>query len=446
MTTIIKHIGLDDTDSTRRGCTTYIAALLVEKLTKLGATFIDYPSLVRLNPNVPWKTRGNGALCLRISHDGALELRLKETVVSTVEQHSDLENEGTDPGVVFFNSARMPREMQDFAQNTITGISNIKEAVKLLRKYGGEAVAFKDGRGIIGALAAVGETFQSDHTFEIIAYRMPENYGTTRRVNETSIFEMDKATKPFTFNNVDEERRRVIITPRGPDPILFGIRGESPEVVKDAFQIVKTLEPVERWVVFRTNQGTDAHLGRVKELSQIRPYSSIVAKGSVSSSPRMIRGKHVIFSIEDLGSEVDCAAYEPTGVLRSIARKLIVGDQVEVYGGVRPRSNGKPLTINLEKIRLIKPAPQVTYRNPVCLKCGARLKSMGREKGFRCDKCGTRYPTFTKMAIRVKREIGKGLYMTSTRSQRHLTKPSSRYGMEKQRRKVEGLVDEWHFP
>jgi tRNA(Ile2)-agmatinylcytidine synthase len=446
MTAITKHIGLDDTDSTRRGCTTYIAALLAEKLTKLGATFIDYPSLVRLNPNVPWKTRGNGALCLRISHDDALELQIKETVVSTVEQHSDLENEGTDPGVVFFNSVTIPREIQDFAQNTITGISNIKEAVKLLQKYRGEAVALKDGRGIIGALAAVGETFQSDHTFEVIAYRTPENYGTRRRVDETSIFEMDKATKPNTFNNVDEERRRVTITPRGPDPILFGIRGESPEVLKNAFQIVKNLEPVERWVVFRTNQGTDAHLVRVKELSQIRPLSSVIAKGSVSSPPRMIRGRHVIFSVKDLDSEVDCAAYEPTGVLCSVARKLIVGDQVEVYGGVRPRSNDRPLTINLEKIRLIKPAPQVTYRNPVCLKCGTRLKSMGKDKGFRCDKCGARYLTFTKTVVRVKRDIKRGLYMTSTRSQRHLTKPSSRYGLEKQRGKVEGLVDGWHFP
>jgi len=446
MTKIIKHIGLDDTDSTRRGCTTYVAALLVEKLTNLGATFIDYPSLVRLNPNVPWKTRGNGALCLRISHDDASELQIKETVVSTVEKHSDLENEGTDPGVVFFNSARIPREIRDFAQNTITGISKIKDAKKLLQKYGGEAVAFKDGRGIIGALAAVGETFQSDHTFEVIAYRMPENYGTKRKVDERSIFEMDKATKPFTFNNVDEERGRVIITPRGPDPILFGIRGENPDAVKNAFEIVKTLEPAERWVVFRTNQGTDAHLMLVKELSQIRPYSSVIAKGSVSSPPRMIRGRHVIFSIKDLSSEVDCAAYEPTGVLRSIARRLIVGDQVEVYGGVRPRSNDRPLTINLEKIRLIKPAPQVGYFNPVCLKCGARLKSMGKNKGFRCDKCGSRYRTFTKMAVRVKRDIARGLYMTSTRSQRHLTKPSSRYGMEKHGRKSESLVDEWHFP
>ena len=154
----------------------------------------------------------------------------------------------------------------------------------------------------------------------------------------------------------------------------------------------------------------------------------------------------MILSIRDLASEVDCAAYEPTGVLRSVARKLIIGDQIEVYGGVRPRSSGRPLTINLEKIRLVKPAPQLIYHNPVCLKCGARLKSMGKDKGFRCDKCRTRYSTFTKTAVRVKRDVTRGLYITSTRSQRHLTKPSSRYGMEKHGRKGEGLVDDWHFP
>ena len=68
----VMHIGLDDTDSTRKGCTTYITALLVEKLERLGVKFLDYPSLVRLNPNVPWKTRGNGALCLRLKHASGL--------------------------------------------------------------------------------------------------------------------------------------------------------------------------------------------------------------------------------------------------------------------------------------------------------------------------------------------------------------------------------------
>ena len=49
----ILHIGFDDTDSTKHGCTTYIAALLIDEIEKLNAKLVDYPSLVRLNPNVP---------------------------------------------------------------------------------------------------------------------------------------------------------------------------------------------------------------------------------------------------------------------------------------------------------------------------------------------------------------------------------------------------------
>ncbi|MFZ0965882.1 MAG: tRNA(Ile)(2)-agmatinylcytidine synthase [Candidatus Bathyarchaeia archaeon] len=446
MTMKSMYIGLDDTDSTRKGCTTYVAALLVEKLQKLGVNFKDYPNLIRLNPNVPWKTRGNGALCIRIQYDENVEEKIKETAISAVEEHADLEFRGTDPGIVFFKKAKIPKEVKIFAKNAITGIVTLKEALKLLKKFEAEAVGFKKGRGIIGGLAAVGETLQGDHTYEILVYRVPENYGLKREVDHASIFEMDRVTAPYTFNNVDLEKRRVIITPRGPDPILFGIRGETPEIVKNAFEIVKPLEPVERWVIFRTNQGTDAHLKRVEKLSQIKPYHPIIAMGIVSTSPKIIPLRHVVFSIMDESGQVDCAAYEPTGALRKIARKLIVGDYLEVYGGVRKPSENNPLTINLEKIRLLKLAPKIAYQNPICPKCGKRLKSMGKNKGFKCDKCGSRYPNLGKVEVKFKRETRKGLYITSTRSQRHLTKPFRRYGMEKRHTTAKRLIEGWHFP
>jgi len=440
------YIGLDDTDSTRKGCTTYIAALLVEKLQKLGVNFKDYPNLIRLNPNVPWKTRGNGALCIRIQYNENVEEKIKETAISAVEEHADLEFRGTDPGIVFFKKAKIPKEVKIFAKNAITGIVTLKEALKLLKKFEAEAVGFKKGRGIIGSLAAVGETLQGDHTYEILVYRVPENYGLKREVDHASIFKMDRVTAPYTFNNVDLEKRRVIITPRGPDPILFGIRGETPEIVKNAFEIVKPLEPVERWVIFRTNQGTDAHLKLVEKLSQIKPYNPVIVRGIVSTNPKIIPLRHVVFSIKDESGQVDCAAYEPTGALRKIARKLIVEDYVEVYGGVRKPSKNNPLTINLEKIRLLKLAPKIAYQNPICPKCGKRLKSMGKNKGFRCDKCGSRYPNLGKVEVKSKREIREGLYITSTRSQRHLTKPFRRYGMEKRHTTAKRLIEGWHFP
>ncbi len=442
----VMHIGLDDTDSTRKGCTTYVAALLIGKLEKLNVTFIDYPNLIRLNPNVPWKTRGNGALCLRIKYAAGLEDQIKEAAISLVEEHSDLGFRGTDPGVVFFKKAEIPEELKAFAKNAVTSIVTLREATRLIKKFHSEAIGFNTCRGIIGALAAVGETLESDHTYELIAYRFPENCGLKRKVDVESIFKMDELTRPYTFNNVDSEKGRVIITPRGPDPILFGIRGETPETVKKGYELVRALEPVDRWVVFRSNQGTDAHLKRVSALNQIEPYNSVIAKGVVSRNPRIIPLRHVVFSIKDETGEVDCAAYEPTGTLRKVARDLITGDSVEVYGAVRKPSADKPVTVNLEKISILKLAPKMVLQNPVCPECRKRLKSMGTDKGFRCEKCGTRFDKARKVQTEVKRGLKAGLYVTSTRSQRHLTKPLSRYGLEKHGAEAEGMIENWHSP
>ncbi|MEM2103417.1 MAG: tRNA(Ile)(2)-agmatinylcytidine synthase [Candidatus Bathyarchaeia archaeon] len=440
------HVGFDDTDSPRMGCTTYVAALLVEKLERLGVQFTDYPNLVRLNPNVPWKTRGNGALCLRFKFESSLEDRVKETVIETVEENSDLAFEGTDPGIVFFQKAVIPNMVKKYAENAVTGIVNLKTALKLLKKFKAEALGFKNGRGIIGGLAAVGETLKGDHTFEVIAYRSRERYGLERLLDIESVMTMDRLTAPYTFNNVDYEKRRILITPRGPDPILFGVRGETAEIVKKAFEIVKPLEPVERWVIFRTNHGTDAHLKRVKNLSLVKPYYPAVARGTVASNPKIVPRRHVVFTVEDESSRVDCAAYAATGALRKAAVKLIVGDIVEVYGGVRPPSGRIPLTINLEKLKVLKLASKIVHRNPACPKCGKRLKSNGKGKGFKCVRCGDVYPGCGKVAVKVKRDLEKALYITSPRSQRHLTKPSTRYGMEKRLAKPLRLIDRWHFP
>jgi tRNA(Ile2)-agmatinylcytidine synthase len=444
LNTQVMHIGLDDTDSTRKGCTTHIAALLTEKLETLGVKFLDYPNLIRLNPNVPWKTRGNGALCLRIEYDEALENQIKQDAIGLVEKHADLSFRGTDPGIVFFKKQAIPKEVKAFSENAVTSIVTLKEAKTLIDKFDGEATGFNSCRGIIGALAAVGATNQDDYTYELIAYRKPENYGSKRMVDEASIFRMDERTQPYTFNNVDLEKRRVIITPRGPDPILFGIRGETPETVKKAFTLVKPLEPVERWLIFRTNQGTDAHLKRVNALQQVEPYSSVIARGVVSKKPRIVPLRHVIFSIQDDTAEVDCAAYEPTGGLRKVANDLTVGDTIEAIGAVRKPSPNKPLTINLEKINILKLAAKIALQNPLCPICGKRLKSMGKNQGFRCEKCGARLDEAEKVAVPVKRQLKAGLYVTATRSQRHLTKPLRRYGLEKRGADAGKMIDDWH--
>lgn len=439
------HIGLDDTDSTKGGCTTYLTAVLIEKLKKYKVNYIDYPGLIRLNPNVPWKTRGNGALVLRFTYEAQFEQEIKDTAIELWEQHAHVDEKGTDPGIVFLIAPSIPEALTAFAKKAETVIVTLEEALALIKKYHAEALGYNSCRGIIGSLAAIGETLDCDHTYELIAYRTPENLGTKRRVDKDSIFEMDKQTQPYTYNNVDVEKNRVIITPRGPDPILFGIRGESAEIVKKAFDIVKPLEPVERWVIFRSNQGTDAHLKSVAKLSEVEPYCSVIVKGTVSKNPRLVPVRHVIFSIKDDSAEVDCAAYEPTGDLNKIARQLMVGDELEVIGATYKATDTKPLTINLEKIRILKLSRQVKTENPMCPSCGKRLKSMGKNQGYRCEKCGGKYADLKKKETALPRSIELGLYVTSTRSQRHLTKPLRRYGQEKACYATQEPIKDWHY-
>ncbi len=256
---------------------------------------------------------------------------------------------------------------------------------------------------------------------------------------------MNEKTTPRTFNNVDPETGRVLITPRGPDPILYGIRGETPFVVKQAHEMVRSLEPIERWMIFRTNHGTDAHLRRVDSIADVEPYHPAIIHGTVSQPPRIVPRRHVIFPIKDGNGGIDCAAYAPTGTLQKVARRLIVGDLVEAYGGVRQASEKHPVTINLEKIRIVKLASKIVFHNPFCPQCGRRMESMGTGKGFRCDKCGLRSSELKKIVMEEQRNIEEKLYITSSRSQRHLTKPLCRYGHEKSG-EPETMIEDWHFP
>jgi tRNA(Ile2)-agmatinylcytidine synthase len=93
-------------------------------------------------------------------------------------------------------------------------------------------------------------------------------------------------------------------------------------------------------------------------------------------------------------------------------------------------SESKPLTVNLEKFRVVRLATKLAFRNPLCSECGRRMESMGSGQGFRCSNCGFRSSEVAKQIVEIKRGLEDKLYVTSPRSQRHLTKPLSRYGLE----------------
>ncbi len=421
---MIVQVGIDDTDSKNGMCTTYVCAVVIGRLKTSGVRILGYPKLIRLNPNWKFKTRGNCAVAFTAELEERQVPAFKEIILRTVEELAELHAEDTNPGVVFYYGEKIPPKLKSFSKKVIQDIVTIEEAESVARRIGAEMYKFKLGRGVIGALAAIGNTLEQDRTFELIAYRTPENRGSPRRIDVSSVIEMDKKTFPRTFDNLDPTTGEIRITPHTPCPILYGIRGETAEEVSRAHQLVKALEPVERVMVYETNQGTDEHLRSVK-ISEARPYWSVMVEGRVSQKPKVIRGGHVIFRIKDSTGEIDCAAYEPTRQFREAVKKLLPGDEVRVYGGIKEKP-GLPLTINLEKLEILRLASYFRKENPLCPSCGKRMKSEGKGKGYSCKKCKTSSPPNSARFVKVKRDLDLDMYEVPPRARRHLAKPMIR--------------------
>jgi tRNA(Ile2)-agmatinylcytidine synthase len=396
-------------------------------LKELGVTFVDYPLLIRLNPNAPWKTRGNGAVCLRLSVPDEKLDAVKRIIINAIETQGKFQCDNTNPGLIFHEGV-VPLELNSFYESVLTTIVKLDEAEKLIDRHCSSAVGWKNRRGLIGALASIGATLTGDHTYELLTYRKTDNFGKKRLIDNNSVKLMDKQLGD-TFNNVDPDKDQILITPRGPDPVLYGVRGETAESVYTAFGMIKALEPVEMWAIFRSNQGTDAHLTKKYRISELEPFYPSVVEGEVTGKIKIIEGGHVIFTLKDETGVVDCAAYEPSGGFRFVARSIRSGDFVRVSGGVRKVDAG--LTINLERLEVLKLVRDIRLVNPHCPECGRSTESMGREQGFRCKVCGNRKIGIAKVEEEVKRSLQLGVYLPPIRAERHLTKPLKRYGREK---------------
>ena len=413
------HIGIDDTDSKGGMCTTYVGAVARERLLALGLREADYPSLVRLNPNCPFKTRGNAAVALHMRCPDDLVEEAFKTVVEVVEALYEKGYGETQPGVAAYVGEEIPKELTDFAYRAVTELVELDEAIKLAEKHGVKLHRINGGRGVVGAVAAVGYRFDQ-HTFEAIAYRHRENWGTVRRIDWSSVFEMDRHTRGRTFDNVDYETGEVRVAPHTPCPVLAGVRALTAEDALQGLRMIRFLEPVERVVVYRTNQATDKHLV-ARRVAELKPYVNAVVEGRVSSWPRTIKGGHVFFKVSDGTGEVMCAAYEPTKTLNKVARMLIPGDRVRVMGGVKPKPEG--LTLNLEKLEVVELAEYLVPRPPFCDSCGRVMKSKGRGKGYACERCGSWKSSSERRMVKVERPIKPGLYEATASARRHLSKP-----------------------
>jgi len=321
-----------------------------------------------------------------------------------------LEDKNTNSGFVLFTE----KPPIDFYKKSVQEIASLNETIGFLEKKSVYYKGFKNKRGLIGATAAVSWE-PKDKTYELITYRQKNKWGKKRFVEDQSVKKMDKRFIS-TFDNFDYKNKHNRLVPSSPCPVLYGVRGDNADDLVESKNIIKS-EKFDCWLLFESNQGTDEHLIQ-KSINDIKSYDSVITNGIICKNPVTIQGGHVIFTIKDSTGKIDCAAYEPTKEFRDIVKNLIVGDEADFYGGVRE----KPLTINLEKIEIKKLSEKIIkVENPICPKCKKHMKSIGKDQGFRCKKCGSKSNN-PKMK-KIKRKIEPGFYEVPVCARRHLSKP-----------------------
>ncbi|HKJ57919.1 MAG TPA: tRNA(Ile)(2)-agmatinylcytidine synthase [Halobacteriales archaeon] len=453
-------IGLDDTDSRVRGmCTTYLAARLASRLreeptgsseaSRPGTPAVSRPVLVRLNPAVPHKTRGNAALAVHadVPADRAFELARDE-----LESAAETDDPDTHPGLVVAPGSphEVPDDVVDFSRSAMAELLELDDALDLIEARGYRSAGWKTGRGRIGALAALGATRAlddpthglADRSYELIAYREPARWGTPRAVDEDAVFAAAEAGYPAAWDTVDRVEDEAVCVPHTPGPVLYGVRGDDPGAVRAVASRIDA-EPVDRAALFVTNQGTDAHLrdGAIGSLDDGGAYR---VDGVVAGGPETRRGGHVFVPLRRPGeprtevadggapvgatsetaadrATVECAAFEPTKRFRDRVRALRPGDRITACGEV---ADG---TLKLEKFA-VRDLVETELATPECPDCGRRMESAGAGQGYRCRDCGT--SAEGKVERRIRRELERGWYEVPPVARRHIAKPLVRGGFD----------------
>jgi len=437
------HIGLDDIDDPGGRCTTHFASLVVELLSRHSVEWLDYPNLIRLNPGIPFRTRGNGAVALRFKSDSETISTTLPLIEQMIHDYIDETYPNTNPGFVIVENP-ISTDIQTLSKQALWRTIPIRFVQRLIKRDNLTHFSLGNGRGLVGALSAIGNTLKDDYTFEYLAYRRIDESSVKREVDPESVIEMDRIMGNRVFSNLDD-KNRILIEPHGPDPVLYGIRGENASAVIEAATHVKSVQNVERWMVFRTNQATGEHLTNQVRIQDLRPYMAAIVRGHVDKSPRIHEGGFTVFGIKDDTSHIDCAVYEPTRQFRNTVNMLLIGDEVKVHASVRPKSRTHGLTLNLEGLEILHLSPIIKTESPLCPECKKRMKSAGTRKGFKCVNCGYKDPEGTKIETRIERKIDLGLYLPPLSAQRHLTRPLSRIKKNNSGKSFD-MVRKWHDP
>lgn len=430
------YLGLDDTDSLKGGCTTHLAVRLLDELViSSRLDLIGWPRLVRLNPNIPWKTRGNGGIALTLgkgigrailvgevggeplqAFPGAAPCSLEaeamiEQVTPIIEAWAHVHAANTHPGLVITDSPLPPR----LYWQRVRGVVDRRENARWLSRNRIQHRGWGNGRGLVGAVGALAWP-AGWISHELLAYRERGSWGTQRRLEVKGQENLE--FEPGTFDSYNPHTGKVVVAPRGPDPVLFGLRGLYPPLLIKAMEGLAG-EPVESWVIWATNQGSDDHL-QVTTIDQVSHHRGFAIRGQVVARPRKDRGGHLFFQVRDATGTLDCAAFEPGKPLPAQLEELEADDEVEVHGG----THKEPLTLALEKLRFINSSSRVEkLANPRCRRCNRAMKSLGQGAGYRCRPCRIWVPEEEATFGHRDGGLMPGWYEPPPGQRRHLARP-----------------------
>lgn len=427
-------VGIDDTDSPRGGCTTWVLTELLALARESKVDLIGEPRLVRLNPNIPWKTRGNAALSARFGVgagpprtvgevDGApirsyargralpREVRdgFRTAAWERVLRRARRGDPGTDPALVTTDRP-LPASLYWRAVREVVPVEDVRTT---LVRVGAWWRTDGSDRGLIGASATIAWPGRRP-TWELTAYRSENRTDRVRRVDARSVLAAARR-HPSLFLSFDPRTRRLLVSPHTACPVLFGLRSTRPGPALLARRMVRS-EPVDRWVLFRTNQGSGDHLVD-RPARDLAAYLSARFRATVARPPEVRPGGHVVLPVtaED-GVEVDCLAFEPTKTLPRVAQQLVPGDRLVVWG-----SSGPGPSFRLEGFRLEALVDRGRGREPPrCPTCGRVARSLGRDRGYRCPSCRHRLPPEAARQRRAGATLALGEYHPTPSARRHL--------------------------
>ncbi len=420
------YVAIDDTDSQDRMCTTY---LIYEIVSRGKYDVIGDPELVRLNPNIGYKTRGNGALNINLgkgvgrksiigkiggkfiySYEKIAEepdgYKLMDFVSSIVEEFYVKDDEKTNPGIVI-SSNRFDKELYGKALQediSIEFIENYLSGRALYRKI-------KTGHGIIGSSASLA-WHRERYTYELLDYRYPhyEDISHKEKMEISTIPESFRST----FNNIDIKNKYPAIFPKPKTPVIFGVRGINRDDLITTYDKIQETHNIDDqgYIIYKTNQGTDDHI--MPEPDYLSNMGSYSLTGIVSGNPYTIEGGHSFADFKYKNMEIKLAAFEPTKEFRKVLMSLIPGDIVNAFGSY---ANG---TIKLEKICIVKKARLYRKDPPLCPECHVKTRSKG-QMDYRCPVCKKRYRN--PQISEVPRELEERFYEVPVIARRHVSMP-----------------------